>query len=262
MGEDAGPTLPPVAGDNDAIRPSMARDQVTGPQHGSHQAAPTRPLAGVAPPTRPPGDVAPPTRPPGGVAPPTRPLADGTAPADGTAGEIAAGIDPGSIVRYGPGVPTVPPAIREALTAETIWRTGRLPESSHRPVRIRRLLSTALTVVLLAASAVIFYLRFHHAPFNVTGVTISRQKHTVCEVIVTGQIVTDGAAGTISYRWLYPPGQTPSQSLSQSVISGQKAVYVSIAIRGQGQGTASQTVILQVLGPDAKSASAGVTVSC
>jgi hypothetical protein len=73
---------------------------------------------------------------------------------------------PPEIVRYGPGVPAVPPADRAELTAERVWR------SSHpaRRSRLRRLFGPALTVILLAASGVFLYLRFHHAPFRVTEV--------------------------------------------------------------------------------------------
>jgi hypothetical protein len=254
MGEDPGPRLPSGAGNSDATRPFVARDQVTGPGQGSHPAPPTRPPAGDAPLTRPPARAAPLTRPPADVTPPT----DITPPADVT----AAGGDPGSIVRHGPGVPSVPPGSQAALTAANVWRTGRLPESSRRPIRVRRLLSTALTVILLAASGVIFYLRFHHAPFNVTGVAITQQTHAACRVNVTGRITTNGGAGTVSYQWLNQPGGSALQPLRQSVTSGQKAVYVTVAIQGRGHGTTSETVTLQVLGRGGKSASTGVVISC
>jgi hypothetical protein len=234
MGEDAGPRPPSGAGDNN----------VTGPQD-RYQAPPTRPPAGIAPPTRPPGEVLA-NRPPAAV----------------TAAGVETGGDPGGVVRYGPGVPATPPESQAALTAQTVWQAGRLPRPSRRPARIRRLLGTALTVILLAASGVILYLRFHHTPFNVTGVAIQQLTHTACGVDVTGRITTNGAAGTVSYQWLNQPGGTAPQPLSQSVASGQKAVYVTVAIQGQGHGTASETVTLQVLGPDATSASTDVVISC
>src|SRR5580704_17487041 len=122
---------------------------------------------------------------------------------------------PTDVMRYGPGVPAGPPARQAGLTDELIWRTGRPPKPSRRPRRLRRLLGAALTVILLAASGVVLYLRFHHAPFHVTG-----------------RIITNGAAGTVSYQWLFRPGRTQPQPLSQSVISGQHAVYVTVAIEG------------------------------
>ena len=117
---------------------------------------------------------------------------------------------------------------------ERVWRPGRLPEPNRRPARLRRLAGSALTVILLAASGVVLYLRLHHAPIHVTGVVISQQTHTGCVVDVTGRITTNGSAGTVSYRWLFRPGQQAPQPLSQSVAAGQKAVYVTVAVEGQG----------------------------
>jgi hypothetical protein len=127
---------------------------------------------------------------------------------------------------------------------------------------MRRVASGALTVILLAAAGVVLFLRFHHAPFRVTGVKISQQTHTACGADVTGRITTDGSAGTVSYQWLVQPGQQPPQPLSQSVIAGQHAVYVTVAVQGSGHGSAAQTVTLQVLGPDTGTASAAVVVRC
>jgi hypothetical protein len=166
---------------------------------------------------------------------------------------------PTDVMRYGPGVPASPPASQAGLTAELIWRTGRPPKPPRRP---GRLIGVALTVILLAASGVLLYLRFHHAPFHVTGAAIAKQTRTGCGVDVTGRITTDGSPGTVSYQWLFRPGRPQPQPLNQSVISGQRAVYVTVAIEGSGHGSASQTVTLQVLGPDPRAASTAVTISC
>jgi hypothetical protein len=166
------------------------------------------------------------------------------------------------VVRYGPGVPATPPASQAGLTAEHIWRTGLPPEAHRRPARQRRWFGTALTVLLLAASGVVLYLRFHHAPFHVTGVVISQQTRTGCGIDVTGRITTNGSAGTVSYQWVFRSDRQPPQPLSQSVVAGQHAVYVTVAVEGKGHGSATQTVTLQVLGPDPGTASKAVVVSC
>ena len=95
-----------------------------------------------------------------------------------------------------------------------------------------------------------------------TGVVISQQARAGCGVDVTGRIATNGSAGTVSYQWLFQPDQQPPQPLSQSVTVGQHAVYVTTALEGSGHGSASRTVILQVLGPDLGSASAAVVIRC
>ncbi len=168
----------------------------------------------------------------------------------------------GGVVRFGPGVPGNLPAGQPALTAAHVWHAGGSEKSRPRRPGLRRLLGLALTAVLLAASGVLLYQRLHHAPFHVTGAAITQQAHDGCGVVVTGRISTNGAAGTVSYQWLVEPSQQPPQPLSQSVPSGSQAVYVSISVEGAGHGSASQTVILQVLGPDTRTAAVAVAVSC
>ena len=181
----------------------------------------------------------------------------------GQATEPASGQgQPAGVVRYGPGVPATPPAGQAELTAERVWQASGPTGPSRRSARLRRLSGSALTVILLAASGVVLYLRFHHAPFDLTGVAITQQATAGCAVDVTGRITTNGAAGTVSYQWLFRPDQQAPQPLSQSVIAGQRAVYVTVAVQGSGQGNASETVTLQVLGPESRAASAGVVVSC
>lgn len=124
------------------------------------------------------------------------------------------------------------------------------------------MLGTALTVVLLAASGVVLYLRFHHGPFHVTGVAISQHTRTGCGVDVTGLITTNGAAGTVAYQWLILPERQSPQPRYQSVTAGQRAVYVTVAIGGSGHGSAARTVILQILGPDPGHASVPVVLRC
>ena len=129
-------------------------------------------------------------------------------------------------------------------TAERVWRTGHAGGPPRRLRRWRGRASAALTVILLAASAGVLYLRFHHAPFHVTGVTITQRTPNGCGVDVTGQISTNGAAGAVSYQWLFQPGREAPQQLSKSVAAGQNAVYVTVALQGSGHGSASRTVTL------------------
>lgn len=137
-----------------------------------------------------------------------------------------------------------------------------MPAPHRRRRRVRRIASGALTVTLLAAAVVVLYLRFHHAPLRVTGVTITRQAANGCAVDVTGRITTNGSTGTVSYQWLLEPQSQAPQPVSQSVVAGQDAVYVTVAVQGQGQGSAARDVTLQVLGPGTGTASVHVTVSC
>lgn len=165
------------------------------------------------------------------------------------------------LTRYGPGVPAPPPT-GATHTAERIWLSGHADKPPWRPRRWRGRAGAALTVILLAASAVVLYLRFHHAPFHVTGVAITQRTQSGCDVDVTGQISTNGAAGTVSYQWLFRPDQQAPQPLSKSVAAGQNAVYVTVAVQGSGHGSASRTVTLQILGPDLRAAPTSVILRC
>jgi hypothetical protein len=196
---------------------------------------------------------------PAAVSPaPAPPQADLAARGGGSAG-IAG--DPQQVIRHGPGVPAPWQASRAAPTAEQVWRTA-LPNEPRRPRRLRRLAGPALSIALLAASGAVIYLRLHHGPFGVTGVAITAQVRHGCTQDVTGRVDTTGAAGTISYRWVFEPQLTAPPPLSQSVTAGQTALYVTAVVEGQGHGSLTRTVTLQVLGPGHGSASAHVVLSC
>ena len=166
------------------------------------------------------------------------------------------------MLRYGPGVP----ASQAGVAAESVWRTGHRsgpPPRHARLRRARRVLGSALTVILLVVAGVVVWLRFfHHSPFHVTEVHITQQTKTTCGVNVTGEIATNGSAGTVSYQWVFQPQTQAPQPLSQSVTAGQHDVFVTVAVQGQGHGNATQRVTLDVLGPDPRADSKDVTISC
>lgn len=166
---------------------------------------------------------------------------------------------PEDLVRYGPGVPAAPPAARAEPTAARAWH-GEPPAPARRHARVRQVLGAALAVILLAASGVLFYLRFHHSPFQVTRVAIVAAGRAGCAVAVAGQISTNGASGTATYQWLFPIG--PPVTLHQPVSAGQRAVNVKVTVEGSGNGVALQTVRLQVLHPGRRAVSKNVLVRC
>jgi hypothetical protein len=226
------------------------------------QYAPAQEPVTYPPPQQPPPDAAPPpsldTAPPPPYAPAPSPYA-APAPSPYAA---APPPPPSEVLRYGPGVPGSQPGV----AAESVWRTGRRPEPPSRQRqlrRLRRLLGLALTVILLLAAGIVLYLRFFdHPAFHVTGVKIVKQTKNGCAVDVTGRIATNGAAGTVSYQWVFRPQTQAPQPLNQSVVAGQHTVYVTVAVEGQGHGSASQMVTLDVLGPDTGTDSTNVTISC
>ncbi len=165
------------------------------------------------------------------------------------------------VIRHGPGVPGAAAAGQVAPTAEQVWQAGP-PAAVPRWRRTWLVASSALSIALLVASGVVIFLRLHHGPFGVTGVAITGQVRNGCTVDVTGRISTTGAAGTVSYQWIFSSQQEAPQPASQSAAAGQPAVYVTAAIQGQGHGSVIQQVTLRVLGPGHGTASIPVTVSC
>jgi hypothetical protein len=256
------PGAPASTGDDDATQTMRGGSQVIHLPPPDPAAAPTREPTEVASPHLPTqivrhGPGLPATRTAG------QPLTpDSAVPDSAVSGGARPGSQPLEVIRYGPGVPGARPAAQVGLTAEHVWRADPRGERSPGRRRLGRILGLTLTVALLAASGVVLYQRFHHAPFQVTGVAITQRVDNGCGVDVTGEVTTNGSPGTVSYQWLIEPSRQAPQVLSQSAAAGQQAVYVTIAVEGAGQGSTSQTVILQVLGPDTRTASATVTVSC
>ena len=229
------------------------------PDQSATIVGPRRPgAAGVAQEPPPGGLTAAP--PPGGLAAPPPPGGPAAVPRPGGLNAAPPGGVPPEVVRYGPGVPV------GRAGAESVWRTGQRAGAGVRRGgrgRVRRVAGAVVTVVLLAAAGVVVWLRFFdHPPLRVTGVGIIQQAAAGCTVDVTGRISTNGSAGTVSYQWVFRPQAQAPRPLDQSVVAGQRAVYVTVAVQGQGHGTASQTVTLDVLGPDTGTASRDVTVSC
>ena len=256
MGEGSsglGSTLPPGAGDSETTPIVPSREPATQPWprpaglESPHEPTYVPPQAEAVPhepvtyraPRQPPPDAWP--------SPP-----DAAPPAPSSS----------EVLRYGPGVP----ASQAGAAAESVWRTGHRPEPpprQRRLRRLRRLLGLALTVILLVAAGIVLYLRFFdHPALHVTGVHIKQQTKNGCTVDVTGRIDTNGSAGTVSYQWVFRPQTQAPQPLNQSVVAGQHAVYVTVAVEGQGHGSATQTVTLDVLGPGTGTDSTNVTVSC
>ena len=117
-------------------------------------------------------------------------------------------------------------------------------------------------MILLAASGTVLFLRFYHPPFHVTwcGDLPARAGRLRGGGDRADRYQRLGRDGLLSVA--LPARPELPRHLSQSVTAGQQAVYVTAAVQGSGHGAASQTVTLQVLGPDPRSASTAVVLRC
>ena len=146
--------------------------------------------------------------------------------------------------------------------AESVWRTG-LPPGPPRQVRLRRLRrcgtgahrDLACRIRRGAVPAVL------SPVVQVTGAASrSRRRPAARRRDRADRHERRGRDGLLP--WLFKPAGSRPRALRQSVTSGQHAVDVTVAVEGSGHGSASQTAILQVLGPDRQTASTRVALSC
>ncbi|WP_051965730.1 hypothetical protein [Kitasatospora mediocidica] len=175
---------------------------------------------------------------------------------------------PGELRRFGPGVPAA--AVAVPALAAAVWHgdaTAPAQPGADAPVarRRRRALGGWLLpiVVLLAVLAYLAWQRWTPA-VRVTGVAVSSDAAgPACDgtAVVTGTLETDGGAGTVRYRWERSDG-TVSDELSQPVARGSHRTDVVLRWTFDGHGTMRATATLDVLSPQARSASTSFTYTC
>jgi hypothetical protein len=197
-------------------------------------------------------------------------LASG-AGAAGLRGAGGAGL--GGPGRLGPReVPPAPPPPRSPAPPPAGWNDGvpqwpgkARPRRRRRPGRWRGLLSTLITVAIVAGVGVYWWMRTHES-LKVVNVSVTAPPVPAgCDVTdtLTGTIVTNGEGGTITYKWIRDPGGAPTNASTVTVASGQDTVQVSLAWHFTGNGTTQASAELAVLTPNsAVSSISGLTYSC
>ncbi|MER6947350.1 hypothetical protein ABT294_25270, partial [Nonomuraea sp. NPDC000554] len=164
-------------------------------------------------------------------------------------------------MHFGPGVASEPQQQPPGTTAERIWREGRdqartLQRSERASktarARRRRTISATMVFAIIAAGAVVAWIKLGDAPeLAITSVDVAAPKKTQgCDsaVVITGTIVTNGAAGEISYEW--------RKSLDKEVVkrtlrttSDQTSYVVPLRWELKGKSTVRATATLRVLSP-------------
>ncbi|MGW4500736.1 hypothetical protein ACWENR_19245 [Micromonospora sp. NPDC004336] len=169
----------------------------------------------------------------------------------------ASPVPPGAEVRFGPGVPTTPPAA-------PAWPATPPPRRRRSALRtVTSVLSTLLTVALLAAVG--FYVWQRISPLEVTGVavTVPRPAGDRCDVTVdvVATVSTNGRAGEIRYQWLRT-GSAPGSLMTERVGRGQRSVHLTLRWAFTGVGTTTETATVNIVSPSAAQAQAPVAYDC
>ncbi|WP_431928073.1 hypothetical protein [Nonomuraea jabiensis] len=177
-------------------------------------------------------------------------------------------------VQFGPGIGTQEQ--RPETTAERIWRAGRdQAATEHRPgVRLakasrarrrRTITSAALFAVIMAGALLAWFYAGNTPELAVESIDVVAPKKTQgCNkaVLITGTVVTNGAAGEITYEW--------HKNLDKEVVKGtlrtkadQTTYEVPLRWTLQGRSNVKATATLRILTPGpARSDKASFTYKC
>ncbi|SCG53688.1 DUF3060 domain-containing protein [Micromonospora halophytica] len=167
------------------------------------------------------------------------------------------GVPPGGEVRFGPGVPTTPPAA-------PAWPTAA-PPARRRPLwrRVVSVLSALLTVALVVVVGFWLWQRLDPLEITEVNVAVPRPAGDSCDVTVdvVATVRTNGRAGVIEYQWLRS-GSTPGALLSERVGWGQKTVTLTLKWAFSGVGTTRETATVNIVDPSPHQARTEVTYAC
>lgn len=168
------------------------------------------------------------------------------------------------VLRFGRGVASLPQP-RPVDTAP-IWQEQEYsrPKRPNRwRTRLIAALTTLTTLVLLAIVAYQVIQRLRPLEISGATVTLAEELGERCDVEarVVGVIGTNGAGGTITYRWVTSDGKTTSV-LSEQVNLGTDQVEVPLLWRFSGKRTYDAKATLQILTPRQMEASKDFTYTC
>jgi eukaryotic-like serine/threonine-protein kinase len=204
------------------------------------------------------GRAAAPASAPGPAAPASAPGPAAPVSPPGAAGlAVAPGPSPG-LVRFGPGLPaSAAPHVPE-------WTKP----AAARPRRRRRLwsrvLSTALTLAIIAAVGVVLWIRAHETlKVSAVAVAPAALPGNSCNVTVdvVGTVFTNTHGGQIQYQWVRN-GTLTSPVQTAIIASGQTRTQLHLSWSFHGTGTYHATAELRMLSPEVTSATTAFTYAC
>ena len=144
------------------------------------------------------------------------------------------------------------------------WPDAVKARSRKRKPRWRGIVSTIITLLIVAGVAGFWYLKNHHPALKDTGVSVALlnpPKNCAGTVDVIGTITTNGSGGMITYQWSKNNAVLPAASISAG--SGQNSVQVTLKWTFTGKAAAQQEVAeLQVLSPNQATGNVQFTYTC
>lgn len=168
---------------------------------------------------------------------------------------------PGELLRFGPGVP-VPPQATDMSQATAMWLGETQPARTLS--RRRRLTTWLLPLLVLIAVLAILLWQHSGSSLSVSSATVHAAAPALkCDetATVTATMHTNGASGTITYRWRRSDG-TVSDTLRQQVAKGSTDVQVVLLWSFNGRGTINATATLEVLSPSQLTAATTFGYTC
>jgi hypothetical protein len=151
---------------------------------------------------------------------------------------------PGGELRFGPGVPAVPPpapawpAVAPARRSRPVWR------------RVVSVLSTLLTAALLVVLGLYLWQRLR--PLEVEGVTVAvpRPPGVACDVTVdvVATVRTNGRGGVIRYQW-FRSDAPPGALLTERVGRGQRTATLTLRWTISGVGATVESATVNIVEP-------------
>jgi hypothetical protein len=162
---------------------------------------------------------------------------------------LPAGSDTTEVLRFGPGVPSRP-----------------RPLSAVSPPQKRRRWAYRYVLAVAVLLSVLGYLawQWQSPPIAVKNVTTSTEPaRPGCDstVDVVAVITTNGARGTVTYRWIRSDG-TKSALQEETLAEGQRQARLHLLWSFRGRGTHAAKAQLHITAPEKHSATAHFTYSC
>jgi hypothetical protein len=143
------------------------------------------------------------------------------------------------------------------------WPDAVKARSRKRKPRWRGIVSTIITLLIVAGVAGFWYIKNHHPALKDTAVSVallSPPKNCAGTVDVVGTIATNGSGGTITYQWSKNNAVLPAATVTAG--SGHNTVQVTLKWTFTGKGTQQAVAELQVLSPNPATGNAQFTYTC